>query len=391
MAIYVASGLGLLVTTSFLGLRRYLRQRRVEMPTVMAGTWLGIGGAIIAALLVVSALLPRPNPEYAVSQLPFTVGSPSGKSSQYAPTSHEGADDGQRGPAPDTKKKEDEPADPDAPEGGRQPDGDQASSDTQRRDHDGQPTPGESGDSGDGKSGSGSAKGGKSKGGSQGKQQSKSQGQNKSETKSDSKNQGKNQPQGKQQDQKQGSEKQDQETSGDSQPQQVKPPSEAEPEASEADKPQDKSSQASSPQPPPASKPFQPPQLPAMSLGGLADLLKWLFYGAFALVIGYFAWRFRAEILAAWRDFLAALREMFGGRRPKLIGEAGPDKIKIPPQPFASFADPFATGVAGRTRWPSWFATRSRPLRPGRASTAASPNRVRRPTSWRTMWRDQTS
>ena len=32
LLVYVASGLALLVTTSFLGLRRYLRQRRVEMP-----------------------------------------------------------------------------------------------------------------------------------------------------------------------------------------------------------------------------------------------------------------------------------------------------------------------------------------------------------------------
>ena len=39
MAIYVASGLLLLLNTSFLGLRRYLRQRRLEMPLDMATTW----------------------------------------------------------------------------------------------------------------------------------------------------------------------------------------------------------------------------------------------------------------------------------------------------------------------------------------------------------------
>ena len=41
--IYVASGLGLLLTTSFLGLRRYLRQRRLEMPVTMAPVWLLLG------------------------------------------------------------------------------------------------------------------------------------------------------------------------------------------------------------------------------------------------------------------------------------------------------------------------------------------------------------
>src|SRR5262249_28163183 len=40
---YVAAGLGLLLTTSFLGLRRYLRQRKLEMPLTMTGVWLGVG------------------------------------------------------------------------------------------------------------------------------------------------------------------------------------------------------------------------------------------------------------------------------------------------------------------------------------------------------------
>src|SRR5262249_20280315 len=35
MAVYVASGLGLLLTTCFLGLRRYLRQRNLRMPAQM--------------------------------------------------------------------------------------------------------------------------------------------------------------------------------------------------------------------------------------------------------------------------------------------------------------------------------------------------------------------
>jgi hypothetical protein len=59
-AIYVGSALGLLLTTSFLGLRRYLRQRKMNMPTSMTATWLGLGAALIVAFLVVGALLPRP-------------------------------------------------------------------------------------------------------------------------------------------------------------------------------------------------------------------------------------------------------------------------------------------------------------------------------------------
>src|SRR5262249_47274654 len=63
MAIYMTSGLGLLLTTSFLGLRRYLRQRRLQMPKAMTATWLGVGGTLAIILLAMSAFLPRPQSE----------------------------------------------------------------------------------------------------------------------------------------------------------------------------------------------------------------------------------------------------------------------------------------------------------------------------------------
>ena len=42
LLVYVAAALSLLVTTSFLGLRRYLRQRRIEMPAPIAATWVAL-------------------------------------------------------------------------------------------------------------------------------------------------------------------------------------------------------------------------------------------------------------------------------------------------------------------------------------------------------------
>ena len=60
LCVYVVSGLCLLLTTSFLGLRRYLRQRKVEMPIEMAATWLGIGVTLIVLMLLFCLLLPRP-------------------------------------------------------------------------------------------------------------------------------------------------------------------------------------------------------------------------------------------------------------------------------------------------------------------------------------------
>jgi hypothetical protein len=68
-ACYVGCALGLLLTTSFLGLRRYLRQRQVEMPKALTGIWLGIGGVVVLVFVLVGALLPRPYSETPIGAL----------------------------------------------------------------------------------------------------------------------------------------------------------------------------------------------------------------------------------------------------------------------------------------------------------------------------------
>jgi Domain of unknown function (DUF4129) len=84
MGVYVASGLGLLLTTSFLNLRRYLRQRNLQMPIAMTGAWLTGGVLIIVALLTVGALIPRPSPEYALVDLGAMVGTKEREGSRNA-------------------------------------------------------------------------------------------------------------------------------------------------------------------------------------------------------------------------------------------------------------------------------------------------------------------
>jgi hypothetical protein len=83
MAVYTACGLGLLLTTCFLGLRRYLRQRKIQMPVAMAGTWLGMGVGLIAVLLLVGAFLPRPQSETPLVNLD-NISSGDRKASEYA-------------------------------------------------------------------------------------------------------------------------------------------------------------------------------------------------------------------------------------------------------------------------------------------------------------------
>lgn len=63
MAVFIGSALMLLVTTSLLGLRRYLRQRRAKIPTALAGGWLALGLCLVAVFLLVGAFLPRPHSE----------------------------------------------------------------------------------------------------------------------------------------------------------------------------------------------------------------------------------------------------------------------------------------------------------------------------------------
>jgi hypothetical protein len=76
LCVYVASGLALLLTTSFLGLRRYLRQRQIEMSTQIARLWLLAGSILIVVIMVLCALVPRPSAEYSISQLPIQLRSP---------------------------------------------------------------------------------------------------------------------------------------------------------------------------------------------------------------------------------------------------------------------------------------------------------------------------
>lgn len=85
ICVYVASALGLLSTTSFLGLRRYLRQRNLQMPIDMASLWLGAGAVMIGTLMLVCLVLPRPGASLSISQLPFGIGSPEQhRTSRYA-------------------------------------------------------------------------------------------------------------------------------------------------------------------------------------------------------------------------------------------------------------------------------------------------------------------
>jgi hypothetical protein len=69
LSVYVASSLALLLLTSFLGLRRYLRQRRMEMPLIITGSWIIYGVILAGVVMGVCLLLPRPNATFTLPNL----------------------------------------------------------------------------------------------------------------------------------------------------------------------------------------------------------------------------------------------------------------------------------------------------------------------------------
>lgn len=69
LCVYLTAALGLLMATSFLSLRRYLRQRRLEMPVSTVTAWLGTGSAVAVAILLLALLFPKPQAEYSAPSL----------------------------------------------------------------------------------------------------------------------------------------------------------------------------------------------------------------------------------------------------------------------------------------------------------------------------------
>ncbi len=94
LAFYLFASLSLLVTTSFVGLRRYLRQRKVEMPADVAIAWLTAGLVLIAAVLMIAYFAPMPGKALATFDMPKLFDSPGNTSASQYGWGKEGADKG---------------------------------------------------------------------------------------------------------------------------------------------------------------------------------------------------------------------------------------------------------------------------------------------------------
>lgn len=347
LVVYVGSALGLLLSTSFLGLRRYVRKRHLEMPVEMTATWLAVGVTMIVALLMVAAILPRPAPEYslmaAVEQRLGKWTSPERKANQIA-AAVEGAEGSSSASA--------ESQEPD------QPSGDGASQDGQGQ---GAATDGEAKDSSANSPSGDGSRASETNSSSDAAQQGTQQNAGSSDAAAESANQ----PGGEQSGsgQPMAGEQANAQAQAQS-PSQVQSQSQDESQAGGADGPRDRDSSqhsedfasqdtASGDQS--SAIKSSASRSPVPQLGQLAvqagNLLRYAFYAVLAVLAAWLAWRYRHQLLAAWQQLLRELSELLGwllGKRTSPADASGMAATEPPPPSFRDFVDPFASGQASR-------------------------------------------
>jgi hypothetical protein len=352
---YTACGLGLLLSTSFLGLRRYLRQRRQEMPLTMVNLWLGIGVSLIIAVMMVAMLLPRPNAEYAISELPFGVGSPDQNASPEG-MGKEGVEEDR----PDARLEPRDDAKDDAPQSNQSGKSNPADSKDAQKTKSGQESSKDQGKadekSADEKAGQKSADSRKepsNDGQESGKSADDKDGKKQGDSKDEARNPGeagKNHPAG---DNAESEKKQPPKGEADKEKKPFGGSGTAETKRPETEPPRREEGSRRSGDAPRA--PAVPHIAVPQGFSAFAVLFKWILYIALAAVVVYAVWKNRVELLAAlreWRQILADFwHKLFGGK-PREADEAAAEEIaKGKPLPrFADFSDPFAAGTAGRYR-----------------------------------------
>lgn len=293
---YVASALSLLLATSFLGLRRYLRQRRIKMPAAMARGWLALGGGLVVVILLLCLVLPRPNATYSLTAWLDRVGSEARQASRFAMVGGDKAEgEGRRSGEAEKDRSKDQQ--------------DQDGKDGQNGNNAGK---GESPQQG-AKSGEGKAAG---QGQQQGRQQASQSDQKQHQSGSAQRN-----------------EQAKQAAADKKQP--------AEQAAKQSGEP---SKQADAPQPQPGEWFHQVTQS-----GWLAQAAKWIVYGLLVLASLYLLVRYWSQIMAALRQFWESLWKLFARQKRSSHRDGEEAAAEAPRQrPFAAYANPFATGAANR-------------------------------------------
>jgi len=318
LVLYVASALGLLLTTSFLGLRRYLRQRKLQMPAAMTRTWLGMGTALAIALLCLAIFLPQPQGEYTLNALVDKIDAKLRNASRFAVVPGDraqgkgrqiGEQDQKADKAGNFRPQNQKPADQNAQAQQGQAEGQQNQSD-QKQD-------------GDNRSGGAKRNG-------RGEKQADDRADQKNGQKKDQQDAGRRQEPG------------DQKPNQAAKERQPKDQRQAAGQRLKGEQGEAKSSSA----PPPSSSGSAITSL----LQSLASYFKWLVYGVLALVAIYIVIRHWSRISEMLAQLWAELLSLFGFRRDheRTASAASGASPAIEVRLFAAFENPFFSGAARR-------------------------------------------
>ncbi len=342
LTLYLFTSLSLLVVTSFLNLRRYLRQRSTEMSLQVTVAWLAGGVGMILLILLVAYIAPMPGQTLVAWRMPdFLSDANLTKATRWG-FGEDGAD----------LAGENAPATGDPRAGAQKPDGAPQIDSTNQADAE----PG--GETGNRKEGPA----GKEKGGNKPAQDSQTPDKaGKSEAAEKSSDAGESTPSqqpespDKSSDPSQSDRHQTSDDPGQKQSDPAQPPSSNQDESPPSNEPttETKSDEATADQvkSPPAEADESeaansaPPPKPTANLGGaLSGLLKFVLFFTLLLVIAVYVYRYRD----AW---LAWLHAWLNGRDN--IDPATPRRRKQRPEgpparPFSSFANPVGTAEAGQ-------------------------------------------
>jgi hypothetical protein len=327
LMVYVAAGLGLLLATSFLGLRRYLRQRNLKMPARMSASWLVMGSLLAASLLLLALLLPRPQGEYSLPDLIDRVDQKLQQASRMAQMGNDhGEGKGRR--IGDVDPKDQQPGSGEQPQQAGEPsdsknkeDGD-ANSPEQAPNSEGDQQSGQSQQANQSSGGSSSDK--QSQSGSQQSQSERAQ--------SDSRDQKSDEP-------SKVNDSSQQKTAQTAKPDPQKPLSK---EAEQQGKPQQDPSSRSSPNAARSTSNW------TGFLASIAPYFKWFIYGALLLaaIILLIIYHERVFVFLAklWDTFLGPFQRRSSDQTESTVPSVPASRRR----PFSSFSNPFLSGAHRR-------------------------------------------
>lgn len=323
-AIYLTSGLGLLMVTSLLGLKRYVNKRGVSIPEPVAMNWLFVGTMFLIGLMLLISFLPRPDLSSTMNDYLVLLGS-NEKTSEVAIGEDNDLPeqaDGNQNAKPKLKPQNDQQGDQPTPS-------DDAPVADGKRGDETDPNSSQKQDGGGGEKSDSNSDDGNKKSGNKGESD---QGQGDDGEKTDQRenedgDKGKN-PEGRNGD--------------DAEADQAR----GEPKQNE--QPNEQPEKQGNEQPTKVAKmerPAAPP--PPISLKPNSDSFRWMLYSLVGLILLTIGIMYRAELIRMWR-------QLFAAKKPKSTESTEDtlqgDGILMRPKPFSSFADPFASGMAKKVR-----------------------------------------